>query len=94
MQVTKYDYETVNAFWQKAKIKGEDMLKKVELNLAKWNAANDACSGIQAIPDAVGYSSKAVEAVRAICESIEAGHRDNEEYRAEAEEFSQGIELD
>lgn len=93
MKVTKYDYEPVAAFWQKVRSVAADMQKSVTNNLARWQAADQACQGVKAVSSAVVYLTNAKTVADTIVEAAEAGHRLNEEYAEQLAEAAVDIDL-
>lgn len=93
MKVTKYDYEPVNAFWQKMRTVAGEMQKSIETNLVRWQAADAACEGAPAVTSAVTYLTNAKAVADTIVEAAEAGYRLNEEYNEQLHESVKDLDL-
>lgn len=94
MKATAYDYDIVNGFWRKAAALQESLKTTIETNRAKWEAANQACTGVPAIPSICTYLSRAADVCESIGEAIENGIKLNEQYYADMQEVAGDINLE
>ena len=94
--LTKYNQEIVDQFWAQATETAAMLKAGVESLLPKWNAANEKCSGVPAIPAATAMVAKMREMASTLDEAAQTGAADNRKYQEEMASLvvGQGINMD